>query len=78
MLLLQQENDTGGLSVERAGDVENGVLDNALNGIIGDRALGLKTVEGTAGLDQLKESGGGGVLEAHCEGEECSENGLKT
>lgn len=73
VLLLQQENDTGGLGVERAGDVEDGGLDNGLDGIVGDGALGLETIVGTAGLDQLEESVGGCVLEfnlsgAHCDG----------
>ena len=73
VLLLQQENNTGGLGVERARDVEDGGLNNGLDSIVGDGALSLETIVGTAGLNQLEESVGGGVLEfdlsgAHCDG----------
>lgn len=73
VLLLQQKDNTGGLGVEGARDVENGILHNALNDIVGDGALGLEAIVGTARLDQLQESGSSRVLEfglsgAHCEG----------
>lgn len=71
VLLLQQEDDTGGLSVERAGHVENGVPNNALDGIIGDRALGLKAVVGAARLNQLQKRGSGLVLEFRLSGAHC-------
>lgn len=73
VLLLQEEDNARGLGVEGAGNVEDGVLNNALNGIIGDRALGLQVVVSPAGLDQLQKGGGGRVLKfdssgAHCGG----------
>jgi hypothetical protein len=63
VLLLEQEDHTGGLSVEGAGDVQDGILNDALNGLVGNRALGLEAVVCAPGLDQLQQSGGGGVLE---------------
>ena len=73
VLLLQEEDNARGLGVEGAGNVEDGVLNNALNGIIGDRTLGLQVVVSPAGLDQLQKGGGGRVLKfdssgAHCGG----------
>ena len=74
VLFLQQKNDTGGLSVERAGHVENRVTDDALDGIIGDRALGLKAVVSAAGLDQLQKRGSGLVLEFRLSGAHCADS----
>jgi hypothetical protein len=73
VLFLKEEDNTRGLGVERAGDVEDGVLNDALNGIIGDRALRLQAIVSPAGLDQLQKGGGGRVLKfdssgAHCDG----------
>lgn len=63
VLLLQQENDTGRLGVERAGNVKDRVLNNALDGIVRDRALGLQAVEGTTALNEVQQSGSSRVLE---------------
>lgn len=75
VLLLEQEDNAGGLGIEGAGNVEDGVLNNAVDDIVRDGALALEVVVGTASLDQLKKSGGSRVLEfglsgAHCEGVE--------
>ena len=75
VLLLQQEDNTGGLGVEGAGDVENRVLNNALNDVVRDGTLGLEAVVGAARLGQLQKRGSSRVLEfglngAHCEGVE--------
>jgi hypothetical protein len=68
VFFLQEKNDTGSLGVERAGDMEDRILDYCLNGIVGDRALGLQIIVCAAGLGQLKESCGGGVLEIDLDG----------
>lgn len=60
---LEQKNHTGGLCVKGAGDMEDRFMDNALNRGIRDGTLSLKAVIGTAGFDQLKESGRGRVVE---------------
>lgn len=72
MLFLQQQNDSGSLGVERAGDMKNGVLYNTLDGVVGDRTFALETIVSTAVLNQLQKRGGSSVLEfdssgAHCE-----------
>lgn len=64
VLLLQKENNTGSLSVEGAGNVENRVLNDALDSIIRDRALCLKAVVSTTALDQVQQSGSSGVFES--------------
>lgn len=71
VLLLQQQDDAGGLSVEGAGHVQDGISDDALDGIVGDGALGLEAVVGAAGLDQLQEGGGGRVFELRLSGTHC-------
>jgi hypothetical protein len=75
VLLLEQEDNTGGLGVEGAGNVEDGVLNNAVDDIVRDGALALEVVVGAARLDQVQKIGGSRVLEfglsgAHCEGVE--------
>lgn len=74
VLFLQQEDDTRGLGVERAGHVQDSRLDDVLDGVVGDRALVLEGIDSATGLDRLQESGRGGVLEfnlsrAHCDGD---------
>ena len=71
VLFLQEEDNTRGLSVERAGHMENRVANNLLNGIVGDGALRLEAVVGAAGLDQLQQAGGGRVLEFRLSGAHC-------
>ena len=63
MLFLQQKDHAGGLGVEGTGDMEDSVLDYGMNGVVGNRALGLEIVVGTAGLDQVPEGCGGWIVE---------------
>lgn len=55
MFFLQQEDHAGGLGVEGTGDMEDGVLDYGMNGIVGNRALSFEAVVGATGLDQVQE-----------------------
>lgn len=63
MFFLQQEDHAGGLGVEGTGDMEHCVLNYGMNGIVGNRALSLEAVVGTASLDQVQEGCGGWVVE---------------
>ena len=71
VLLLKKQDNSGSLGVERARDVEHGVLNDALNGIIGYGALGLQTVVRPTSLDDLQESGRRRVLEFNSSGAHC-------
>lgn len=55
MLTLDEEHDTCGLRVEGRWHVEEGLVDDLLNLGIGDGALLLESVYGTAGSNGLKE-----------------------
>lgn len=71
MLFLQQNNNTGSLSIEGARDVEQGILNNALDGIVGNGALGFEAVESTTSLNHLQKGGGGRILEFNSSGSHC-------
>lgn len=59
MLLVQQDDQAGGLSVEGAGDVGNGVVDELLDLGVRDGAVLAELVDGAAVLDRLQEAVGG-------------------
>lgn len=64
VLLVQQNNQTGGLGVEGAGDVSDGVVDELLDLRVRDGAVLAELVDGAASLGGLEETvgrhGGGG------------------
>lgn len=66
MLLVQQNHETGRLGVERAGNVQDGAVDELLDLRVRDRALVRELVVGAAGLGQLDERVGGSLR--HCDG----------
>lgn len=51
MLLVQQDDGTGGLRVEGAGDVEDGIFDDFLDPGVGDWGGGFEGVVGAAVFD---------------------------
>ena len=63
VLLLEEEDHARGLSVEGGGDMQDGVANDGLDGLVLDGGLGLEAVVSATGLDQLKERSGGRVLE---------------
>jgi len=56
VLLLQENNQAGGLGVERAGDVQDSSIDKLLDLSIGDGAVLAQLVDGAAVLGRLDES----------------------
>jgi len=55
MLILQQHNEARGLGVEEAGRVEHGVVDQLLDGGIGDRRLFVESVDGATVFHRVHE-----------------------
>lgn len=56
MLLLQENNQAGGLGVEGAGNVQDSSIDKLLDLSIGDGAVLAQLVDGAAVLGRLDES----------------------
>lgn len=59
MLVAQEDDQTGGLGVERARDVEDSSVDELLDLRVGNGAVLAELVDGTAVLSRLDESVGG-------------------
>lgn len=62
MLLPEQDNQTGGLGVERARNVQDGGINELLDLGVRNRAVLAELVDGAAGLGRLDEGIGG----RHC------------
>lgn len=60
VLLTEQNNQTSGLGVERAGHVQDSRIDELLDLRVRDGAVLAKLVDGPAGLGRLDEGVGGG------------------
>lgn len=63
MVVVEHDDDAGGLGVEGAGDVFDGVLDEFFDTGVGDGGGGGELIEGAAGGDEGEEGGVGG---RHC------------
>jgi len=72
VLLVQQDDEPRRLRVERAGDVQDGAVDELLDLGVGHGALLGELVVGAAGLGQLDERVGGSLRHGCCRGGELS------